>query len=191
MTDPKMAEATDEHWVERARAGDVGAFEELVRRHQRGVYAFCRRLTGDHHQADDVAQEAFVRAYSALGRFRGESLFGTWLRQIALNLARSAMRRRRFEPLGGVDLETLAAPLPAGGQAGRSPADGPDPIRRRRLEEAVRCLPEKQRLTLMLKVYEEMTHAEVARSLGCTVGTVKANLFHALRKLRQALGGHR
>jgi RNA polymerase sigma-70 factor (ECF subfamily) len=189
MTDPKMAEATDEHWVERARAGDVGAFEELVRRHQRGVYAFCRRLTGDHDQADEITQEAFVRAYSALDRFRGESLFGTWLRQIALNLVRSSVRRRRFEPLGGADLDRVPDPGPAGERGGGSPADGPDPIRRRHLEEAVRRLPERQRLTLMLKVYEEMTHAEVARALGCTVGTAKANLFHALRKLRRALGG--
>lgn len=187
MTDPKIAEVSDERFVERARAGDAAAFEELVRRHQRGVYAFCRRLTGDHDRADDAAQEAFVRAYGALAQFRGECRFGTWLRQIALNLVRSQARARRPEDPAGSLLDALPAPgTVAPGAA--APAGAGDPILRRRLEAAVRALPERQRLAVILKVQEEMTHAEAARVLGCTAGTVKANLFHALRKLRRMLG---
>lgn len=189
MTDPRMAEVDDEPWVERARAGDGGAFEELVRRHQRGLYGFCLRLTADHDQADDIAQEAFVRAYGALARFRGECRFGTWLRQIALNLARSRGRSRRLEPLGGADLDAFPAPVGAASAACGTPEGAVDPLGRRRIEEAIARLPERQRLALILKIYEDMTHAEAARMLGCTAGTVKTNLFHALRRLRRALGG--
>jgi RNA polymerase sigma-70 factor (ECF subfamily) len=149
----------------------------LVRRHQRGLYGFCRRLTGDHDRADEAAQEAFVRAYCALGSFRGEASFGTWLRQIALNAVRSTGRRRKRE------IEPLVAdsPDPAGAHA---PAD---PILRKRLDLAIASLPERQRLALLLKVRDERTHAEVAELLRCTIGTVKANLFHALRRLRRLM----
>ena len=181
MSDPKTLEVSDAEWVELARRGDAQAFDALVRRHQRSLYAFCRRLTGDHHQADEIAQEAFVRAYFGLRHFRSESRFGTWLRQIALNLVRSSARHRR-RTTEIEDPDALAAPQPEAGQGVE------DPMRRRRLEAAVRALPEKQRRALILKIFDDMTHAEAAQALGCTVGTVKANLFHALRKMRALLG---
>ncbi len=182
MTDPTRVNENDEYWVARAQAGNSEAFEHLVRRHQRGVYAFCRRLTGNHDEADDIAQEAFVRAYRSMARFRGESRFGTWLRQIALNLVRSRARKQRRFPTSALDPDTLPSRMAPGSE---------DPLGSRRLQAAVRDLPEKQRHTLVLKIYEEMTHAEVACLMGCTIGTVKANLFHALRHLRRQLGGRR
>lgn len=188
MTDPKRVDDNEEQWVARSRAGDVEAFEQLVRLHQRGVYAFCRRLTGSHDEADDVAQEAFVRAYRSIDRFRGESRFGTWLRQIALNLVRSGARRRRLLRTTPLDPDTLPDDAAAGAGSERS-LEAHDPFRSKRLRDAVRELPDKQRQTLVLKMYEEMTHSEVARLMGCTVGTVKANLFHALRRLRRTMGG--
>ncbi len=187
MTDPTMVEGSHVLWVSLARDGNVDAFEHLVREHQRSLYAFCRRLTGNHDEADEIAQETFVRAFPSIGQFRGDSRFGTWLHQIALNLVRSRARRR----LRPVDIDPDSLPSGSAGGAGQGTTDchGSDPFRRRRLEAAVRNLPERQRLTLMLKVCEERTHAEVAHLLGCTVGTTKANLFHALRRLRRALGG--
>ncbi len=190
MTDPARMNENDEYWVARAQAGDSEAFEHLVRRHQRGVYAFCRRLTGSHDEADDIAQEAFVRAYRSMDRFRGESRFGTWLRQIALNLVRSRARRKRRFPLVSLDPDTLPSDAATGTAPGQ-PGGDLDPLRSRLLRATVCELPEKQRRTLVLKIYEEMTHAEVARLMGCTIGTVKANLFHALRRLRRQLGDRR
>jgi RNA polymerase sigma-70 factor (ECF subfamily) len=178
MADPTTKEVSDERWVALARQGDAEAFEELVRRHQRGLYGFCRRLTGDHERADEAAQEAFVRAYCALESFRGEASFGTWLRQIALNVVRTTGRRHKRE---------TEAPAPEeAGPADARPAA--DPILRKRLDAAVARLPERQRLALLLKVCGERTHAEVAEILGCTIGTVKANLFHALRRMRRLMG---
>ncbi len=112
------------------------------------------------------------------------------LRQIALNLVRSRARRKRRFPLVSLDPDTLPSDAATGTAPGQ-PGGDLDPLRSRLLRATVCELPEKQRRTLVLKIYEEMTHAEVARLMGCTIGTVKANLFHALRRLRRQLGDRR
>ena len=169
----------DRQAVEACLSGDRGAFDRLVERHQREVYRLCFRYLGNHEDANDVAQDAFLRAYRALASFRGDSAFSTWLYRIAVNACLSFRRSRR--PAEELD-PALADP--------REGADH-DVFRRERaaaVRGAIATLPDKQRATLILKVYHDLSHEEIARAMGSTVGTVKANLFHALAKLRQRLG---
>jgi RNA polymerase sigma-70 factor, ECF subfamily len=165
--------------IEACRRGEREAFDRLVMRYQRDVYRLCYRYVNDHEDANDLAQEVFLKAWRAIGRFRGESSFSTWLYRIAVNASLNfrALRRPATQELP----ETLADPVP--GALARAESDD----EARRVRAAVVRLPEKQRATLILKVYHELTHEEVARVLGSTVGTVKANLFHALGNLRRLM----
>jgi RNA polymerase sigma-70 factor (ECF subfamily) len=160
--------------------GEREAFDTLVERYQRDIYRLCYRYVNNHHDANDLAQEAFLRAYRAIGRFRGDCAFSTWLYRIAVNACLNFRAARR----------PMTEELP------ESLADGRPPVmdrmekeeRSRRVREAVSRLPEKQRATLILKIYHDLSHDEVARIMGTSVGTVKANLFHALGNLRKLLG---
>jgi len=165
--------------VEACRRGEREAFDRLVVRYQRDVYRLCYRYVNDHEDANDLAQEAFLKAWRAISRFRGESSFSTWLYRIAVNACLNFRAQRR--PTTQELPETLADPVP--GALARAECDD----EARRVRGAVARLPEKQRATLILKVYHELTHEEVAEILGSTVGTVKANLFHALGNLRRLL----
>src|SRR5581483_2237412 len=139
MTDPTPSDA---ELVERFRAGERAAFDELVRRHQRSILVLGHRILRSTEDARDVAQRAFVQAYKQLGRFRGESSFRTWLYRIAANLALDALRKRGRE----ARLELVPA---AGEQPGR------DPFTEHRLRRAVGELPDRQRLVVELRAFEE------------------------------------
>ena len=169
----------DREAVEACQKGQREAFDPLVERYQRDVYRLCYRYVNDPQDANDMAQEVFLKAYRAIGRFRGESSFSTWLYRIAVNTCLNFRSSRRP---GG---EELSDSVPDGhaGVLDTMVADE----RARRVREAVTRLPEKQRATLILKVYHELTHEEVAAVVGSSVGTVKANLFHALGNLRKML----
>jgi RNA polymerase sigma-70 factor, ECF subfamily len=165
--------------IEACRRGEREAFDRLVLRYQRDVYRLCYRYVNDHEDANDLAQEVFLKAWRAIGRFRGDSSFSTWLYRIAVNACLNfrAIRRPATQELP----EALADPVP--GALARAESDDTA----RRLRAAIARLPEKQRATLILKVYHDLTHEEVAGILGAAVGTVKANLFHALGNLRRLM----
>jgi RNA polymerase sigma-70 factor (ECF subfamily) len=175
----------DRALVGAAVAGDRAAFDVLVRRHQRTVYGVCYRFTGEHADASDLTQDAFVRAYRGLARFKGDAAFGTWLYRIAVNvcLTRAAARAPVADPIETLDLADDRGERPD------------DPLRRARdaarVKAAIARLPKKQRLTVILRVYHDLPHEAIARTLGSSVGTVKANFFHALQNLRKLLGEHR
>jgi RNA polymerase sigma-70 factor (ECF subfamily) len=166
--------------VAACQRGEREAFGLLVERYQRDVYRLCYRYVGNHEDANDMAQEAFLKAWRGLSRFRGDSAFSTWIYRIAVNTCLNFRAARR--PAGGEPSETLAD---LGPTAAERLFKGE---RERQVREAILRLPEKQRATLILKVYHELTHEEVAKILGSTVGTVKANLFHALSNLRKLVG---
>ncbi len=175
-TSPREAEREA---IEACRRGEREAFDRLVLRYQRDVYRLCYRYVNSHEDANDLAQEAFLKAWRAIGRFRGDSSFSTWLYRIAVNACLNFRARKR--PLTQELPETLADPVP--GAAARVEKDD----EARRVRAAVSRLPERQRATLILKLYHELTHEEVAEILGSSVGTVKANLFHALGNLRRLM----
>jgi RNA polymerase sigma-70 factor (ECF subfamily) len=165
--------------VRACQSGEREAFDRLVERYQREIYRLCYRYVNDHEDASDLAQEAFLKAWRAIGRFRGDSSFSTWIYRIAVNacLNHKALRRPPLEELP----EALPDPRR------RADASVEDEEEARRVRAAVGRLPERQRATLILKLYHELTPEEVAEILGSTVGTVKSNLFHALGNLRRLL----
>jgi RNA polymerase sigma-70 factor, ECF subfamily len=164
-----------------AQAGDREAFDLLVERHQRDVYRLCYRYLNNHEDANDMAQEAFLKAYRAIGKFRGDSSFTTWLYRIAVNTCLNFRASRR------PNQEELPEGLPDLGPGAGVRMEQAE--REKEVRAAVSRLPDRQRATLILKVYHELTHEEVAQVLGSSVGTVKANLFHALGNLRKMLAG--
>ncbi|HZN54199.1 MAG TPA: sigma-70 family RNA polymerase sigma factor [Candidatus Polarisedimenticolaceae bacterium] len=171
--------------LERARGGDRSAFDEIVVRHRLAIYGTARRILGTHEEADEAAQETFVRAWRALGGFRGESRIRTWLVRIALNVARTIVAAR---PSGTVPLETV--------DQATQPSDAADArlVRTQaaaRVRRAVATLPPRQREVVALKVFSEMTYEDVADAMGLTVGAVKAHLHQAVANLRRRMGEER
>ena len=167
--------------IDACLAGDASAFDVLVVRHQKSIQRVCYRFTGNAEDAADLTQEVFVKAYRSLPKFRGTSAFSTWLYRIAVNacLSFKAARKNRTEEWDEDHDVVAEGPGVEEMVDARMSAD--------QVRKALDTLPEKQRLTVIMKVLEERTHAEVAAILGSNVGTVKANLFFAIRNLRKQL----
>ena len=165
--------------IEACQRGEREAFDRLVERYQRDIYRLCYRYVNNHEDANDMAQEVFLKAYKAIGRFRGDSSFSTWLYRIAVNTCLNFRAARKPEA------EELPEALPDRSAGAAAALESEDQARV--VRNAVSRLPEKQRATLILKIFHDLTHEEVAGVLGSTVGTVKANLFHALGNLRKQM----
>jgi RNA polymerase sigma-70 factor (ECF subfamily) len=178
-----MEARSDQELVEDVRAGNRSAFTELMRRHQQRVYWAARRIVGTHEEADDIAQETFIKAYLGLGDFRGEASFFTWLYRIAVNLSLNAIRKKQV--LNYVrDSAILRRVFPAE-ESPEKKAEYHD--LQSRIQEAVGRLPEKQRAVFVLRFYDELSYDEIARILKTSVGGLKANYFHALKKIQEQL----
>lgn len=165
--------------VAACQRGERQAFDRLVVRYQRDVYRLCFRYVNNHEDANDLAQEVFLKAWRAIGRFRGDSAFSTWLYRIAVNACLNFRAVRRPA------LQELPEGIPDRAPGAVAELEAEDAARR--VRAAVGRLPDRQRATLILKVFHDLTHEEVAVTLGSTVGTVKANLFHALANLRRLM----
>jgi RNA polymerase sigma-70 factor (ECF subfamily) len=166
--------------VRRAQAGDVAAFEELYRENVGRVFAVCLRIVGEPALAEELTQEAFVRAWQKLGSFRGESAFSSWLHPLAVNVALSERRshKRRAERVFATDDLT---PFDAPGAAQPEPGAALD------LERALATLPPGARAVFVLHDVEGWRHDEIADRTGIAVGTSKAQLHRARRLLQEAL----
>jgi RNA polymerase sigma-70 factor (ECF subfamily) len=165
----------------RLRSGDEKAFDDLVRLYRREIYSLAWRLTGDAVEADDIAQETFLRAYRALPGFRGEATLRAWLRRIASNLSLNLIQSARLTRRDDVEIDER----PSARQGGEEAVIGIE--RSQRLGPALQALPPRQRMTLVLRVSEGLRFKEIARMMGCTTGTAKANFFHAVQALKRAL----
>ena len=176
-----LAELSDRRLVELCLAGRVEAFDAVVERHQRSVYQLCFRFARRHEDAADLTQEVFLRAYRGLRRFRGDASLATWLYRIGVNVCLNHVSAKRAP-------ETALDDAPALPAAGDDPASAFAKARESaRVRRAVARLPPKQRATLILRVYQDLPHREIAAALGTTVGAVKANFFHALGNLKRLL----
>ena len=153
----------------------------IVERHRRTVYLLCYRFVGNHEDASDLSQDVFVRAYKGLQRFRGQSSLGTWIYRIGVNvcLNRVSVKKPLTEPIDA---------RPHLDQRAKDPAQ--ELLKGERASQvraAISHLPRKQRATVILRIYHELSHEEIAGILGSSVGAVKANFFHALGNLKRLL----
>lgn len=170
--------------VDRARLGDRGAFDALVRITYAGTYALAFRLTGNDDDARDVVQDAYLRAYRGLRRFRGDSRFTTWLYRITANCASTHLGRRRRHRHESIDDELMVADLePANDPVGR--AESAD--LRNRVQDALRMLPPRLRSVVVLRDIYDMSHEAIASELGISVSAAKVRLHRARRKLNEIL----
>lgn len=177
---------TDAELVESCLAGQAEAFGVIVERHQRHVYQLCYRFVGNHEDASDLAQDVFIRAYRGLARFKGQASLGTWLYRIGVNaclnkVAAKTPKSQALDPLLAASDERLAS---ADESASEAVLRGE---RAGQVRAAIARLPAKQRATLILRVYHELPHEEIAGILGSSVGAVKANFFHALNNLKRLM----
>lgn len=177
----RLKDADDRTLIAAFLGGDRDAFEVIVERHRRQVYQLCYRFLGNHEDASDLTQDVFVRAFKGLRNFKGDSALGTWLYRVGVNacLNRVALKTPKMEALEPEQHVDQRHP-----DAHELVARGE---RATVVRRAIAKLPPKQRATLVLRTYQEMSHEEIAGVLGSSVGAVKANFFHALGNLKRLL----
>jgi len=177
-----LAENDEQELIRQSREGRAEAFTALVSSHQRMVHSLTYRMTGSVAEAEDLAQEAFIRAWQHLDSFQGSAKFSTWLCRIAMN---ACLNWRQRESRRGEVHETWANDaFSPGPDEGARAASGK---LNEKVQAALNRLPVKQRAAIVLTVYEEMNHAEAARALGCTEATISWRVFSARSKLKRWL----
>lgn len=178
-----MNQSDDGELVAQAQAGDLSAFDELVRRHHGQIYCYLYRACRNRSDAEEMTQESFVKAWEGLKGFRGAASFKTWLYRIATNLSINRLSRRKPQ-------DPLSEDLPA------SRRDEPEEALRQRvrsesISRALAGLPADQRSALVLSIYEEMSHEEIAAAMGRSPASVNSLLYRARIGVREALGAAR
>lgn len=178
----EQAKDTDKQLVARVQKGDKRAFDLLVLKYQYKVHAIISRYIKDFDEVNDVSQEAFIKAYRALAKFRGESQFYTWLYRIAVNTAKNYLVARNRRPPAS-DVDAADADYYEGGDRLRDIASPENLLYRDELEavvdRAIRDLPEDLRTAVTLREFEGLSYEEIAEVMGCPVGTVRSRIFRA------------
>lgn len=177
---------SEQRLIQRAQKGDQDAFAALVDEHQRYVYNLALRILGDENEAQDLAQEAFVRAWMALPNFRGQSQFRTWLYRIVTNLCYNRLPnlRRSLADLG----DDVLTDIPETDNLHGNPARHIESNEiRSYLHEAIDLLDSHYKMLITLRYQDELSYEEIANLLNLPLGTVKTGLFRAKKKLRLAL----
>ena len=181
---------SDQQLVERVQAGEKAAFDLLVRKYQHRVLKLVSRFVPDAAEAEDVAQEAFIKAYRALASFRGDSAFYTWLYRIAINTAKNALVSNRRRPVD-FDLD-LQDPEQYDRHARLKEGDTPEGVLlteeiRNVVERAMEQLPEDLRTAIVLRELEGLSYEEIAEAMDCPVGTVRSRIFRAREAIDRKL----
>jgi len=189
-SETNFSSADDQTLVKAAQAGDMLAFEELVARHRDKIYGRAFSMMRNEEEAIDLSQEAWVKAWQRLAQFHGESSFATWLTRITINLCLDQLRRQkrvRAESIEEMDEES-------GGVERQMPVVTVNPTERlergelrQRIDTALGKLSDDHRTVLVMHEFEEMEYKEIAKAIGCSIGTVMSRLFYARRKMASLL----
>jgi RNA polymerase sigma-70 factor, ECF subfamily len=190
MAEKNYSSAPEPQLVRAAQRGDLAAFEELVARHRDKIYARAFSMMRNEEEAVDLSQEAWVKGWQRLRQFQGEASFGTWMTRIVINLCLDQLRkqkRQRTESIeemneesGGVERQMPVLTV--------NPAAGLERAElRQRIDRALAQLSYEHRTVLVLHEFEEMEYKEIAKTMGCSIGTVMSRLFYARRKLAALL----
>jgi RNA polymerase sigma-70 factor (ECF subfamily) len=180
-----MSAADEQQLIAQIKEGHDGAFRLLVQRHMKQAYNVAFGFVSDHDDAEDVAQEAFVRVYQSIGSFRGDAVFSTWLYKIVMNLSLNKIRQRKSRAHREVELtDRVIEATPDQGHLEHET--------RFRLERALHELPTLQRATVILRHINGLSTKQVSGILACSEGTVKTHLFRGLKRMRAVLAeeGH-
>lgn len=181
----------DDEFIKRSKSGEIEAFEELVLRYEKRVYTIAYRYMGNREDASDLAQEALIKVYKNLKKFRGESSFSTWLYRIVANVCRDALRKR-----AGKKEASLDSPISTSeGELKREVEDTsptPDILLEQReqadyIQEMISRLDPKYRVVIVMREIQGFTYEEIASQLGCSLGTVKSRLSRARKILRDSI----
>ncbi len=180
--------------VRRAQAGELEAFEELVRRYQERIYSTIYHMTANHEDASDLAQETFIKAYEALKTFKGHSSFFTWLYRIAVNKTINFLKQHRHRiqmSLNDLDFNAEHDPDIVALISEKTPRREVNLVElQQRLNEALQKLSEPHRLVVILHDVQGLPHEEIARIMDCNVGTVRSRLFYARQQLQALLSDY-
>jgi RNA polymerase sigma-70 factor (ECF subfamily) len=176
-----MDEYSDEELITSFQNGDESAFNKLVLRYQERIYWTIRRFVGHHDDADDILQDVFIRVYNSLNEFRGESNFFTWLYRISVNVSLNFLKKRKIRMVLRID-ESIS----------ESVASGTDPVleyeekeKQEIIRNAIEKLPLKQKTVFVLRFYEQLSYEEISKILKISIGGLKANYFHAIKKIEE------
>jgi RNA polymerase sigma-70 factor (ECF subfamily) len=184
-------ESTDHELVKRVQKGDKGAFDLLVLKYEHKIVNLVMRYVRDPETALDISQEAFIKAYRALPRFRGDSAFYTWLYRIAVNTAKNHLASQRRRPMD-VELD-LQDPDQYGLHAKLKEMDTPEAVSlsdemQEILERAIHALPDDLRTAIILRELDGMSYEEIAETMDCPVGTVRSRIFRARDAIGKKIG---
>ena len=189
------ADEPEDDWnlVDSAKRGDRNSFGTLVHRHQDQMFNLAYQIVRNREDALDIAQEAFSKAFVSLPHFKGDASFTTWMHRIVVNLAIDSLRRKQRE--GQTSYDDTRGTSEEHQGAIVAPDDPSEILEAKQvrvlLARGIAQLPPAQRAVLILREIEGMTYDEIARTVGCTLGTVMSRLFYARQRLRRLLAGHR
>lgn len=169
----------------KAQAGDLQAFEELVRAYRNDVFALSYHFVRNREEAWDISQEVFIKAFRSLKHFRGEASFKSWLLRITANQCKDQLKKRRLDTVSFEEAIQTDAPGAELGPARQSEAHELGAA----IEKAVASLPVKHRTAFILREMEGLSYQEMAEAMDCNLGTVMSRLHHARKKLQEALRG--
>jgi RNA polymerase sigma-70 factor (ECF subfamily) len=180
--------------VKRAQGGDLEAYDELIRRYQERIYATIYHMTANHEDANDLAQETFIKAYQALKSFKGDSSFFTWVYRIAVNKTINFLKQRKNKThmsLNDLDFNAEHDPDLVALVSDKTPRREVNLIElQEKLNDAMQKLSEIHRLVVTLHDVQGLSHEDISRIMGCNTGTVRSRLFYARQQLQAYLSDY-
>lgn len=175
-------QSDDSVLVEEFKNGSRMAYNLLVQKYQKRIYWVIRKMVLDHDDANDITQDVFIKIYSSLHDFRGDSQFFTYIYRIAVNFSINHINKNKRVNSGRVDIDTEAYRIPDNNHPGKS---YDDKLNEKYLAEAISGLPDKQRAVFNLRYYDGLSYEEISEVMDTSVGGLKANYFHAVKKIQE------